>query len=99
MNFALANTFNFLLPINFSSSHPLVRPIQEYPPMVVIGIHPPKEHVSGQFTVPCQVVTRVSCYLVTHCDTVTLARADDRGGPAPSHHPLIWTLLLQTNCW
>ena len=39
VNFALANTFNFLLPNNFSSSHPLVRPIQEYPPMVVIGIH------------------------------------------------------------
>ena len=31
----------------------------------------------------------MSCYLVT---TVTLAREDDPGGPAPPHHPLFWTL-------
>ena len=76
-------------------------PLAQYkniqPPIVVIGpvIHQKSMLVSVS-TVPCQVVTRVSCYLVT---TVTVARADDRGGPAPPHHPLIWTLLLPTNCW
>ena len=71
VNFALANTFNFLLPINFSSSHPLVRPIQEYPPMVVIGIHQKSMLVvSVDCAMPgCDSCVMLSCDPLWHCDT------------------------------